>query len=384
MNTDRRPEILIVTDWPINKAHGTGSCLVHIFADYPQHLLSNCFLKQCQRGELAFKNAYACEIIGGAIGLPLDTHRPDIVYSLVSTLEGFRLLEALIGMLPANTPIVQHSVDLYPASGPKADTFWQVLTSLKPSISAFWALTESIAHTLSQRLGKDVAQQPIFTGATADAIAHRYTVHAKCGVISGNFWTTNLAETVATLWTRAMAQDSSLPPLHWYCHANGLDRLGDFRRFIGSSIIYAGFIESYEALIRRMSAYDFALLPFFNGDAGIEQGRQLISTDYARYSLPSRIADYCSAGLPIFAIAPNRVETSQFIRRHGIGSTAATGDGDSLDDQLYRFRTETNALDEFSKAAADLAFEFAPKSRQQTLINAFNRLIDAQGCQRTT
>lgn len=369
--------ILILTDWPINLAHGTGACLIRLLDGYNPAAISNCFLEKCRRGEPYYENSYGYkaqadeDVMRNILAPP-----PDIVYSMISTIDGLNMLKYIADRMSPRVPIVQHFVDMYPGHAATADIYWKHLKDLQSRISEFWTLTGSIKKSLAQYVGIEAKYAPYFSTIARSAPEATIRKRSFTGVMTGNIWSPQMADITANIWNRAMTEIPLLKPIKWFCHPNSLSRLGKYANCLSPSIQQAGFFSDYRQLLDAVADADLAILPFHDPpQQATGSKREEIASDYSKYSLPSRLVDYCACGLPVFAIATVQTETAKFIRSHGIGRTASTADGDCLLEELIGYIKDKDARAEAAKTAWSLAQrEFNQSSNLHKILMEFTRL----------
>ena len=98
----------------------------------------------------------------------------------------------------------------------------------------------------------------------------------------GNIWRPDLLEDLSQAWDWAGKELGELRPIEWLCHPRAVESLRGAGIDLGSHIRYIGYLPEAEFQEKLRDA-DMSII-LLNREAHPE-------TDYARFSLPSRISD---------------------------------------------------------------------------------------------
>jgi len=389
--TEESPNILIVSDSCISSAHGTGTLITRHFANYPQTKISQAYCFDLGQPEWERSRQFQCRRLGKTVpdfllstiaaaynaavrrlGLQdLVYHRPvmvtpgtladaalpvpDLVYSVVNGDSGLALLEHLMAGLPTSVPLVHYFLDYQVSPGFRSTRY---LSSVLARADEIWALTPEIAAKLESiaPLAKPITVQPGFHLDLPPAWKRNHrkaTPDFRC-VIVGNFWNPTMAAVVKRLWARVQRELPGLPAIQWLCHPAGIERV----RRQGISFeheLAAGTFVTGDALIGALLDADMAIVPF-----NIE--RRPVD-DYARYSLPSRLTEILSVGLPTFSIAGEETPLGRYITKNHLGAVCNGEDEQHLHERMIAFIMDPNARENAGTCArrlAEASFGLAP------------------------
>jgi glycosyltransferase involved in cell wall biosynthesis len=96
------------------------------------------------------------------------------------------------------------------------------------------------------------------------------------------------------------------------------------------SIKYQSLIP-YDCLPSLFSSVDLLLLPYdFKG----------VSSQYYRYSMPTKLSEYMASGTPIFVVAPSDTALYEYVYTKQVGFTSNTDDLDSLSSLIEEIYTD--------------------------------------------
>lgn len=332
------PNVLILTDNSLSLNHGTGTSLLRHFADYPPEKLLNVF--SFLAGEPAFEQS--CRIrpkllpglamktvaaLGGnqtALHSRLETCAlqrpirdkiekmgfvPDIIYAVCFGLRGFLMLSRLAEEYGPDVPIILHFFD-YQRYG--NDDVAALIEAVSPSVTEVWSLTTTMAEEISQVMNRSVELVRIFHTELPAVYkeTHRAFSADFSAVMIGNCWIPELLADVRAAWRAVGEIVGGLQPIKWYSHPATIEKLRRANIQFEPEIEFCGFVQG-ELLFHALQQADIAIIPF-NRESTPEN-------DYARFSLPSRITEMASAGLPIFCVAGPQTEIEKYITEKGIG-----------------------------------------------------------------
>lgn len=162
----------------------------------------------------------------------------------------------------------------------------------------------------------------------------------------GNLYNPRVMEFVREVWRRCRAAIPQLGPVEWYASPSRLQGLFDAGVDPGLDFVWRGFYDG-RRLSQKLAEADLGLLPL-NHDAEA-------TTNYLRYSLPSRVTEFACSGVPLFVLASPDTPLAGFVRRHGIGRTACGPDLDAVTGTLIEFIRNRQARADAGAAGRRLA-----------------------------
>jgi GT2 family glycosyltransferase/glycosyltransferase involved in cell wall biosynthesis len=378
------PNVIILTDGPVSPSHGTGAILMRTFANYNPEGLCNLYWRDDdlhgnsvyskslrvevgrERASLAKRSLRRASKLSSAMGLrlandgqprfhPVPSIRPriermgftpDIIYATCFSVHSMRILAKLISEYDGSLPVVQHFLDYMPQSYERP--LVQELQALAPHIAQIWSLTHSIASQVSPVVKREVPVVNIF----CDDIPPEYKrVHAPFGpeftaTILGNIWRPEILQDIFQAWAWVGDKLGGIRPIEWICHPRSVAQLNRAGVQLAPMLRHVGFLPRAE-MYERLRAADIAIIPF---------NRELRpETDYARFSLPSRITEIAAAGLPIFLAASPHTETARYIEEHGIGVVALPANQEQFRSSLLAFIMDERMRAECGRRARMLA-----------------------------
>lgn len=351
------PRILFLSYESLDNTHGTGVLLQRMFRGFPRE---NLFA-------VSVASTGGSPWLENQILLPGDvsesectrllqqalqerTFSPQIVYSTAFNENDLRLLRIALESVECSTPVVQHFMDMAPHD---AREFANGFRRLNSRVSELWALTESMGRELEQMFARQVQ---VVSALHQDLPQSSKTRHVRFSstfkaVMIGNIWQPQLLPLLREVWCQCQADLPSLRPIDWYIHPARVQKLIEGGYELGDEIVWKGFYDGLH-LQQRLQSADLALLPFNWGNKA--------QSGYARFSLPSRLTEYCAAGLPVVAFASPDTAPAQFMNNRGCG-VAISGSNPSqvaqtlkqmIVDHEWRARAGTQARrlseDEFS------------------------------------
>jgi len=343
------PRVLILSFETLNETHGTGVLLKRYFSEFPRtHLLS---LYRRETGVPWLQQSAQIRTSGRAgsaevaVALRTFRFRPDIIYATALHEADIDLLNDVLAVVAPTLPIVQHFMDFIPNS---ADVFVRRFRGMAPRISEVWALTGALQRMLQDRLGRQVE---LVTGLLQDlAVDYRrsqpeYSPLFRT-IMLGNFYNPAVATVVRDLWAECRARLPGLGPVEWYVAPKRVQDLLDSGIDMGLDFVWRGFVTGrrLEAVLRRA---DLGLVGFNCGTAA--------TTDYQRYSLPSRLAEYAAFGVPVFALATPDTPLAELFRNTGLGRSCDAREISAAAGQLTDFIGDRNARSNCGAAGRRLA-----------------------------
>ena len=358
------PKILILTYETLNGSHGTGVVIQRYFRKFPiDSLFSICHHKSGEpwlSNNLTLQESFSHlqKICSIRDALASKNFRPDLVYSTAFSEVDLDVLSATMDVLP-DICIIQHFMDYMPHD---KSAFDAIFLSLSQRVTDIWALTEGMARELSKRYGRAVQHMNALHQDPSQFVKDEYAdfdCHFR-SVIIGNFWQPWLLPVIDRAWCRCMQTMHGLRPIEWYAHPMRVQAMIEAGYSIGDGIQWKGFV-SASSLQKRLSSAELAILPF--------NGSKTAQNDYSKFSLPSRMTEFCGAGLPIAVIASPDTEPANFINSRECGVRITGNDEVEIADGLMTLITNRRLREKLGKKARKVAeTEFAFESFEIRLV----------------
>ncbi|HEX2852751.1 MAG TPA: hypothetical protein VHO24_05890 [Opitutaceae bacterium] len=398
------PRVLVFSEGAISRSHGTGTIFERNFAAYPPEKLANWFFglsedpllprslnlnaQRWPRGNFSppatlfakIWNRLFAKAAGRQWCVPVNhasirdtvraqNERFDLVYAIVLTREGFDVLAAVLDGLGPRIPVILQIQDFFPRAH---FGFWNAVRRVAPRISEAWVVAPSIARAIAPHLpGKPVRVDPLFN---LELPRPAKTEHREFGpdfraVVLGNFWNPTLLADLKAAWRLCQQRLPGLPAVRWHCHPAGLERVRAAGFTPGPEVEPGPFL-SGDALFAMLREADLAVIPFSREDEP--------TTDYERYSLPSRITELAAMGLPIFCLTGQLTPLCDYVTKHGIGRCAPAGDPLRAANALSELIADAPArsrLGSVARAHAESHFPLQPFRNE--LLARFNAVVAA-------
>ena len=345
------PRVLILSHETLNDSHGTGVLLKRYFEQFPERHLFSVAHRDAGRAWLAqslrMRDASAHALRELRAAMDDAQFHPDLVFATVLHETDLALLDGILSILPPGTPVVQHFMDFLPHD---ERAFVDQFAALLPRITEVWALTDALQSMLARRLNCDVH---LVTGLLQHVTRSTRVAHRDFGpdfrtAMVGNFYNPRVVEFIRAVWSRCRASLPGLGPVEWYVSPARIQGLLDSGLDPGLDFVWRGFFRG-PALLRKLAAADLGLLALNHESAA--------TTNYLRYSLPSRITEFACAGVPLFAVTSPDTPLATFIARHGNGVTSSGPDPDCVAADLCRLIQERGARAAAGAAGRRLAEE---------------------------
>jgi glycosyltransferase involved in cell wall biosynthesis len=398
------PRVLVFSEGVISRSHGTGTIFERNFGSYPPEKLSNWFFSLSEDPLLPrtlnlnphrwptgnfsppstplakLWNHLFAKAAGRKWSVPVNhaairdavraqAHRErfDLVYAIVLTREGFDVLAAVLEGLGPRIPVILQIQDFFPRAH---FGFWKAFRRIAPRISETWVVAPSIARAIESHFHeKPIRVDPLFN-LELPTIAK--TKHREFGpdfraVVLGNFWNPALLADLKAAWRACQQRLPGLPPVRWHCHPAGLERVRA-AGFVPGPEVEPGPFLSGDGLFTMLRDADLALIPFSREAEA--------TTDYERYSLPSRITELAAIGLPIFCLTGRLTPLCDYVTKHGIGRCAPAGDTGRTADALSELIRDTAArarLGSAARAHAETHFPLQPFRNE--LVTRFKTVV---------
>jgi hypothetical protein len=359
----RLPKVLILTFETLNDNHGTGVLLKRYFGDFPPSHLFSLHHKDsglpwlAQSAQIEETGVRAVRAVTAALARARFV--PDVIYATALHEADLELLRAVLAAVKEGTPVVQHFMDFIPND---EDAFAAKFRRLSPRITEVWALTDSLQRMLGARFARPVE---LVTGLLQRITAgyrqeHRGFDRSFRTILVGNFYNPGVVPVVRELWARCRERLPGLGPIEWYVAPNRLQDLLDGGTDPGLDLVWRGFFTGTR-LAKILREADLGILPFNHGTEA--------TSNYQRYSLPSRLAEFASAGVPVFALATHDTPLAAFVQAHGLGQVADASEIETVTEQLTRFIKDREARAACGAAARRLAEEQFEIGRFRSWIN---------------
>lgn len=335
------PNVLLFTPPCISQAHGMGMTLLRIFADYPPEKLCNVF--KVYQGEPSLRNYLWIHPEKGVA--PRQAHRPlrvdavrkeldrtgfvpDVLYAIGYDHLDMDIIVQLIRSYHLQLPTVQHFEDYYTRG--KDDEMKRKLANMGLLLTEVWALNESLADEFEPVLARKIPLVNVFNCDIPTAIKtdHRPFSADFRAVMIGNVWTPDLLPELGEAWHWLGTRVNGLRPIEWYCHPAAIERIRKLNIPFEPHIRYGGFLPDDRLFATLRDADIFVVV--FNREETPEK-------DYARYSLPSRITEPASVGLPIFFAGGTQTGAGRYITGTGIGVASTPANVDQFRADLATF-----------------------------------------------
>lgn len=382
------PNIIVLTDVCISTAHGTGTTLLRHFAGYPAEKLLNIYW--LTTGEPGFQNNVPVPIKVEQIRtesiparlwrriikyIPLSNHpsvqvsppsrlditmppirplieqqgfKPDIIYANCFGLHGLTVLAQLIQEYEGKLPVIQHFHDYQRYT--EQQQLEDLLRTLSPHLHDVWALTPALAEEMTRVISREVKIVNTFRGDVPAQYKNQHYEFSQefRAVIMGNIWLPALAHDLCEAWQWIGEALGGIQPIQWFCHPESIAYVPKYGngREVGPEIQYGGFFQG-EALQEKLRQADISIIPF--------NREETPENDYARFSLPSRITETASAGLPMFVAAGSKTGTARYVTQHGIGVCAAPSNKEHFREALITFIKDQQLRAECGRRARTLA-----------------------------
>ena len=365
--------VCLLSEAPVNRTHGTGCLLLRLLADGgadvcnihpaagPGAAASALPSFQAERrprpGANFFRrvDALSRRVFGRSVvpvSAKLDCFRlepgaaealiaADIIVAVVYSVDGLSFVRDALKDIASPAPLLLWFLDCeigdmrVPSD---IDGF------LRRRTTEVWACNECIRQTIAAALPWTdlVSSVKFHLGVELPHDWRRESAAGDC-IMIGNFWNVRLAPLLGRAWSLLRGRDPSCGPLSWHGAAEAPARLERQNASAGPDIVYRGYAPKLDPVLGHARA---ALVPF---STACHRGA------YSQHSFPSRIADYCAHGLPVFALADNDSLASKFILKHGIGVACDSDDPAVLAGALHEFLADDVSLREQSVRAREAA-----------------------------
>jgi len=366
------PNLLIQSHLPISLAHGTGAVLIKQLAEYPRAKMANIFafpygeawlekslrllkgdnlkvrmmhtatqIKQVLKNERAVDGYYYKHVAKGLAKLRFS---PDILYANPAKYED--LLSIIELRKSYQIPTIIYFQDY---TFQLEEDFYSDLRRVLSDrqTKEIWALTPEIASEIEDKTGivvKVVNNQHIEIGSQKKTRFNAFGENFKT-VIMGTIYSVETVKFLKRLWAMMKESLPELSPIEWLAHPKALKRIGKNTK-IEPEIRYGGFLQGEELNEKLLSA-DLSIIP-------VNIGRKA-EDSIAQYSLPSRISELASLGVPMFVIASPDTATARYIQRTGIAICESADNLEACKSKIVEFMKNQTMREAFSQKARKYA-----------------------------
>lgn len=361
------PKLLVQTCMSISWAHGTGAVLLKQLKDYPRRQVANVFTQMYGEKELersiwlatedsikakAVYFAYPIkQVIKGERVVEVYPYKeakkallrlnflPQVLY--VNAVKDKDLKIALMLEAQFEVPTILYFQDYVEH---ESETFFTYLKSILENkrTKEFWVITQEIADDIENAIGakaKVVNNQhieiPVFKKEKFAQFDKDFRI-----VIVGTIYSAAILNGIKTLWRVLKENLPELSPIKWYAHPKSVGKIKEMNLDIGQEIQYAGFYQG-EELSKKLLEADMSIIPV-NAEASAQD-------HIAKYSLPSRISELASLGIPIFVLASPDTATANYIRRTKIALCETLSNLEACKAKVQEFIQTPEMRREFSQ-----------------------------------
>jgi hypothetical protein len=330
-----QPKVLLVTEAAIDVTHGTGIQLSRIFRTYqPSRILHALpeglgrgpfdWVEVAQASDLGVRawNRLSQRFLGRAVPwtprfIPnsiepsVSRFDPDLVLGVVYTNYGLRVMKAVLEIARASRAVLWFQ-DLQLVAD--SDGSFPELQQILRDVNEIWTLSPVMSEWLEGAVGGWPAHlrtrvQPHWCVPVFDQY-HRanrsYSPTFRC-VMLGNIWDPRMMSITRELWRECQDQIPGLAPVQWFCHESGVRRIMSEGVEFGPEIEWLGEVVENRLRETLLNA-DLAIIPFGTN----------ANTDYARFSVPSKIGDLAAIGIPMVVIAGSLTATARHVTEYGV------------------------------------------------------------------
>ncbi len=210
------------------------------------------------------------------------------------------------------------------------------------------AISEPLAEKVSELAGLPVPVENFFCSPLPSMGNRQANGEGNlCPVVVGNVWLKEAFHAMVWLAAAARTRCPELGPVRWFCHPTSLQRLGLDAGCLPAGLVHGGYAP--DPLAEALVASSFCLVPV-NGPSAAD-------IDYARYSVPSRIAEVFASGLPAVAIADERTALAGYLAKTGGGISISPSDPEKAIASLVDFVKARGERERMSAAARRYAEE---------------------------
>jgi glycosyltransferase involved in cell wall biosynthesis len=237
---------------------------------------------------------------------------PDLIYSTSFSFRDLAFLHHIHRSLPKRIPIVQHFLDL---NLENYVNFVKIYQELFPYMAEVWALNENMVKAVS----KFSARKPKIVQALQQKLpdsskkTHRPFSPGFKSLLIGNVWSVSAYHALESIWRDAQKKIPLLPAIKWAGPPRRAALLANEKKTLdpkGKIIRDIGYLSDQE-LVQELENADITVVAF--------SGAIVDRPYYHRFSLPSRIGDYCAHGLPLVVISGKDTPPYQLVKKYKLG-----------------------------------------------------------------
>jgi hypothetical protein len=330
-------KIALIIEGEFDGTHGTGVFARRVFGCH-QHLLTISLSSQSKVAASTPSLWSGARRIGQGVTRRLrrvarrwenqrkiELYRPDVIVSLAYSNSGLELVEDAVKSAPG-VPVILWVLDLL-FSRLEGDSL-SVLDRIAPVICEVWILAPEMKgrlQSLTSNWRRDLSIKerlhwPVQRTGIDRKIRHREFSNNFRVIMLGNVWNASMLASLKTIWTMARVREETLRPIEWICHRTGYERVTAAVGPCEPEILWREGVGDVE-LPSVLASADLALVPFALD----------LDSDYAKYSIPSRIGDLASVGLPIAVIAPEGSATANYVKSFGMAELITDASSTSVD-----------------------------------------------------
>lgn len=363
------PKLLIQTNMNVSLAHGTGAVLLKQLKNYPRKQIVNVF--SCMYGKtelersiwLSTENNIRAKVIYFTYPIKqvIKGERVVEVYPYKEAKKALLRLNFLPQVLYVN-PIKQKDLEIalmletqfevptilyfQDYCNHEPETFFPYLKSILENkrTKEFWVLTQEMADDIEEKIG---IRAKVVNNQHIEIPVYKKEKFAQfdkdfCIVMMGTIYSAAILNAVKTLWRMLKENLPELSPIKWYAHPKAIDKIKTMNLDLGQEVQYAGFYQG-EELSKKLLEAEMSIIPV-NAEAS---GQDHI----AKYSLPSRISELASLGIPMFVLASPDTATANYIRRTKIALCETLSDLEACKAKMQEFIQTPEMRKEFSQRA---------------------------------
>lgn len=213
------------------------------------------------------------------------------------------------------------------------------------------AISEPLADELTRRIGRSVGVEDFFC---ADRIqtptqARRWDPGQANLVMVGNVWLVWLREAFTTLQKVVQLARRTRPEMGdivWYCHSASLHRLGLSECKMPAGFTYGG---PGVGLSPKHGVGDLCLVPM--------HAPKTHSEGYSRFSLPSKVTELFSSGVPVFSISGPTTAFARYLQGTGTGVSVSPDSISEAAGVLVQLLADSDQRDRMGQRAREYAQE---------------------------
>lgn len=368
--------ILVITDQAIGPSHGTGALLVRYFKDVPSVTIFNACAQISAEADLkstvvvpdpsekyraALKNLSRLKFIAArravsktfyeSLLAEIRAFDPDLIWIIVCSRRGIRVARQVMDLFP-RVPCYSSFWDLIqleqldqPAA--KAD-----LMHLSDRSKILDAISEPLADELTRRIGRSVGVEDFFcadrihTPTQIPTQARRWEPGQANLVMVGNVWLRDAFATLQEVVQLARRMRPEMGDIVWYCHSASLHRLGLSESKMPAGFTYGG---PGVGLSSKLGPGDLCLVPL--------HGPRTHSEGYSRFSLPSKVTELFSSGVPVFSISGPTMAFARYLEGTGTGVSVSPDSISGAAGVLVQLLADSDKRDRMGQRARDYAQE---------------------------